>query len=176
MVDSHYSSGSFPPSVNLLTPETTIVLRSHNCGELRRTQEGESVTLSGWVNSYRDHGENLVFIDLRDRYGKTQVVFNTEEDSEIDAISRKLRREDVIQVEGVVRYRGDDLVNPKLDTGEIEVRATKLVVFSKSKTPPFEVDGAELPNEELRLKYRFVDLRRKSLQDNMRLRLSLIHI
>lgn len=147
-----------------------LVLRTHTCGELRRADEGSTVTLSGWVNSYRDHGENLVFVDLRDRYGKTQVVFNTEEDSEIDNIARKLRREDVIQVIGEVRYRGDDLVNPKLDTGEIEVRAKQLKVFSNSKTPPFEIDGTELPNEELRLKYRFVDLRRAPLQQNMILR------
>ena len=146
------------------------MLRSHTCGELRRAHEGETVTLSGWVNSYRDHGENLVFIDLRDRYGKTQIVFNTEENSEIDSIARKLRREDVIQIVGAVRYRGDDLVNPKLNTGDIEVRVDKLTVFSTSKTPPFEVDGSDLPNEELRLKYRFVDLRRPTLQQNIILR------
>lgn len=127
------------------------------------------MTLAGWVNSYRDHGEKLVFIDLRDRYGKTQIVFNTEENSEIDAAARKLRREDVIQVVGEVRYRGDDLVNPKLATGEVEVRVTALKVFSQSKTPPFELDG-DLPNEELRLKYRFVDLRRADLQHNLVLR------
>ena len=132
------------------------MLRTHTCGKLRRADEGQTVTLSGWVNSYRDHGENLVFVDLRDRYGLTQVVFNTEEDSEIDELARKLRREDVINIEGVVRYRGDDLVNPRLETGEIEVRAHSLKVFSRSLTPPFEIDGTELPNEELRLKYRFV--------------------
>lgn len=146
------------------------MLRTQTCGELRRSHEGQTVKLSGWVNSYRDHGENLVFVDLRDRYGKTQVVFNTEDDSEIDTVARKLRREDVIQVEGTVRYRGDDLVNPKLETGEIEVRVNKLTVFSQSKTPPFEIDGAELPNEELRLKYRFIDLRRSALQKNILLR------
>lgn len=146
------------------------MLRTHTCGDLRRSNEGDTVTLAGWVNSYRDHGENLVFVDLRDRYGLTQVVFNTEQDSEIDSVARKLRREDVIQVEGEVRYRGDDLVNPRLDTGEIEVRANRLKVFSRSKTPPFEVDGSDLPNEELRLKYRFVDLRRNALQQNMILR------
>lgn len=146
------------------------MLRTQTCGELRRSHEGQTVTLSGWVNSYRDHGENLVFVDLRDRYGKTQIVFNTEEDSEIDTVARKLRREDVIQVEGTVRYRGDDLVNPKLDTGEIEVRVNKLTVFSQSKTPPFELEGTELPNEELRLKYRFIDLRRSELQKNLILR------
>ena len=146
------------------------MLRSHTCGELRRAHEGATVTLSGWVNSYRDHGENLVFVDLRDRYGKTQIVFNTEANSDIDSIARKLRREDVIQVAGVVRYRGDDLVNLKLTTGDIEVRVDKLTVFSTSKTPPFEVDGSDLPNEELRLKYRFVDLRRPALQQNIILR------
>ncbi|MCA9063183.1 MAG: aspartate--tRNA ligase, partial [Planctomycetaceae bacterium] len=133
--------------------------RSHTCGELRRSDVGQTVTLSGWVNSYRDHGENLVFIDLRDRYGKTQVVFNTEESSEIDSLARRLRREDVVKITGEVRYRGDSLVNPKLATGEIEIRAHQLVVLSRSKTPPFELEGNELPNEELRLKYRFVDLR-----------------
>ncbi|MEO1983533.1 MAG: aspartate--tRNA ligase, partial [Fuerstiella sp.] len=146
------------------------MLRSHTCGELRRSHEAETVTLSGWVNSYRDHGENLVFVDLRDRYGKTQIVFNTEDNSEIDSIARKLRREDVVQVVGVVRYRGDDLVNPRLTTGDIEVRVDTLTVFSTSKTPPFEIDGSELPNEELRLKYRFVDLRRPALQQNIILR------
>jgi len=130
----------------------------------------QSVTLCGWVHSYRDHGENLVFVDLRDRYGKTQVVFNTEEDSQIDSIARKLRREDVIQIRGEVRYRGDDLVNPKLATGDIEIRAHELTVHSSSQTPPFELDGAELPNEELRLKYRFVDLRREPLQQNIMVR------
>ncbi len=96
--------------------------RTHHCGELRRSHVGQIVTLGGWVNSYRDHGENLVFIDLRDRYGKTQIVFNTEDSSEIDSLARRLRREDVVKVHGEVRYRGDSLVNPKLATGEIEVR------------------------------------------------------
>ena len=141
--------------------------RTHTCGELRRDHVDQSTTLCGWVHSYRDHGENLVFVDLRDRYGKTQVVFNTEEDSQIDSIARKLRREDVIRIRGEVRYRGDDLINPKLSTGEIEVRAHELTVFSSSKTPPFELDGIELPNEEMRLKHRFVDLRRESLQKNI---------
>lgn len=144
--------------------------RTHTCGQLRKADVGQTVSLAGWVNSYRDHGENLVFVDLRDRYGKTQVVFRTDQDSEIDSLSRRLRREDVIQVEGEVRYRGDGLVNPKLDTGEIEVRVTRLVVLSKSLTPPFEVDSGDLPNEELRLKHRFIDLRRPELQQAIRLR------
>jgi aspartyl-tRNA synthetase len=146
------------------------VLRSHTCGELRRAHDGKTVTLCGWVNSYREQGKELVFVDLRDRYGKTQVVFRTDDSLEIDTRARKLRREDVIQIRGEVRYRGDDLVNPKLATGDIEVLAHELTVHSSSKTPPFELEGAELPNEELRLKYRFVDLRREELQKNIILR------
>ncbi len=146
------------------------MLRTHTCGQLRRDHVDQTVTLCGWVHSYRDHGENLVFVDLRDRYGKTQVVFNTEEDSQIDSISRKLRREDVIMIRGEVRYRGEGLINPKLATGDIEVRAHELTVHSSSKTPPFELEGTELPNEELRLKYRFVDLRRDELQNNIIIR------
>ncbi|MEZ6133096.1 MAG: aspartate--tRNA ligase [Planctomycetaceae bacterium] len=145
------------------------VLRTQTCGELRRSHEGQTVTLAGWVHSYREQGKELVFVDLRDRYGKTQVVFRTDDSSEIDSRARKLRREDVIQIVGEVRFRGDDLVNPKLATGEIEVRVEQLTVFSQSKTPPFELDG-DLPNEELRLKYRFVDLRRQELQSNLILR------
>jgi len=146
------------------------VLRTHTCGELRRDHVDQSVTLCGWVHSYRDHGENLVFVDLRDRYGRTQVVFNTEQNSQIDSVARKLRREDVIRIRGEVRYRGDKLVNPKLATGDIEVRAHELTVQSSSKTPPFELDGSELPNEELRLTHRFVDLRRDQLQKNILVR------
>ncbi|MFO0974820.1 MAG: aspartate--tRNA ligase [Planctomycetaceae bacterium] len=144
--------------------------RTHNCGELRRDNAGQTVTLAGWVNSYREQGKELVFVDLRDRYGKTQVVFYTDDDSKIDAVARRLRREDVIKIVGEVRYRGDGLVNPKLATGEIEVRVQQLVVLSRSKTPPFEIEGGELPNEELRLKHRFIDLRRPELQRNIILR------
>jgi aspartyl-tRNA synthetase len=150
------------------------VHRTHTCGELRREHAGQTVTLAGWVHSYREQGKELVFVDLRDRYGKTQVTFNTDDDSRIDAVARKLRREDVIKVTGEVRYRGDGLVNPKLATGEIEIRVQQLTVLSKSKTPPFEIEGGELPNEELRLKYRFVDLRRPELQKSIILRHQLV--
>lgn len=146
------------------------MLRTHTCGELRRENVDETVTLSGWVNNYRDFGEHLLFVDLRDRYGKTQVVFNTQANASMGDIARKLRKEDVVQVVGKVKYRGDDLVNPKLETGEIELVAEELTVFSKSKTPPFEPETLELPNEELRLSHRFVDLRRPALQRNIILR------
>lgn len=145
------------------------MLRTDNCGELRADRIDETVTLCGWVDSYRDHG-GLVFIDLRDRYGKTQLVFNPEEAAELHELARSLRNEDVIQVVGLVRGRGEGLTNPKLATGEIEVRGRELKVFSKSLTPPFEPSTQELPNEELRLKYRFVDLRREALQKAMVLR------
>ncbi len=148
--------------------------RTHHCGELRREHAGQTVTLAGWVHSYREQGKDLVFVDLRDRYGKTQVTFYTDDDSRIDAVARKLRREDVVKVVGEVRYRGDGLVNPKLITGEIEIRVQQLTVLSKSKTPPFEIEGGELPNEELRLKYRFVDLRRPELQKSIILRHHLV--
>ena len=144
--------------------------RTHTCGELRRAHTGTTVTLAGWVHSYREQGRELVFVDLRDRYGKTQVVFNTDDDAKIDALARRLRREDVIRVTGEVRYRGDGMTNPRLETGEIEVRVRQLTLLSRSKTPPFEIEGGELPNEELRLKYRFLDLRRPELQRNMLLR------
>jgi aspartyl-tRNA synthetase len=146
------------------------VHRTHTCGELRRSHVGQTVTLAGWVHIYRDHGDSLVFVDMRDRYGKTQIVFNKEENGEIDAMARRLRREDVIKVTGEVRYRGDSLVNAKMATGEIEIRVLQLQVLSRSKTPPFEIEGTDLPNEELRLKHRFVDLRRPSLQKSIILR------
>ena len=146
------------------------MLRTHHCGELRRDHAGQTVTLSGWVHSYREQGRELVFVDLRDRYGKTQVVFNSDDDSRIDALARRLRREDVIRVIGEVRLRGEGMTNPRLATGEVEVRVQQLVLLSRSKTPPFEIEGGELPNEELRLKHRFLDLRRPELQRNILLR------
>ena len=111
----------------------------------------------------------MVFIDLRDRYGITQIVFNLSHDEQMQEVARALRSEDVIQVEGEVISRSEN-INPKLATGEIEIKSTGLVVFSKSKTPPFEPTTAELPNAELRLKYRFLDLRRDELQKNLVLR------
>ena len=155
--------------------------RTKTCGELRAGDVGETVRLCGWVESYRDHGKGLLFVDLRDRYGKTQIVFKVDEESSHSGEAHDLRKEDVIGVTGVVRDRGVDgegksLANPKLSTGEIEVVAQDLTVFNKSQPPPFEPNQAELPNEELRLKYRFLDLRRTKLQENMRLRHQLAKI
>jgi len=144
------------------------VLRTNTCGELREENVAEMVTLCGWVQNDRDHG-GLAFIDLRDRYGITQIVFNPDRDPEMHKLARSLRSEDVIQVTGEVVLR-DDRENPKLATGKIEVRGHKLTVLNKSLTPPFEPGTTELPNEELRLKYRFIDLRREQLQQTMVLR------
>ena len=136
--------------------------RTHTCGELTRDHVGQAVILNGWVDAWRDFG-GLVFIDLRDRYGVTQVVFEPEAGAELQARAHELRNEYVIGVKGTVAPRLPGKENPKLETGAIEVRATDLVVYNASPTPPFEMHGPE-PNEELRLAYRYLDLRRPALQ------------
>ena len=143
------------------------MLRTHTCGELRTDQIDSEVTLCGWVDSSRDHG-GAVFIDLRDRYGKTQVVFGP--DSGLVDEGSVLRNEDVILVVGKVSLRPDGTVNDKLPTGELEVRVTKLQILNKSETPPFTPSQQELPGEDLRLQYRYLDLRRKPMQDVLQLR------
>jgi aspartyl-tRNA synthetase len=132
---------------------------------LRPSDVGTEVVLCGWVNSYRDHGTGLIFIDLRDRYGLTQVVFEKgESPAELLERADKLRNEDVIAVEGAVRIRKGG-PNPKLPTGEVEVVVTRLELLNKTDNPPFLPDDTlELPNEELRLKHRYVDLRRPTMQ------------
>ena len=147
------------------------VLRSHTCGELRADHDASDVTLCGWVDSTRDHG-GAVFIDLRDRYGKTQIVFGP--DSGLVDQGSTLRNEDVIRIEGQIAPRPDGTVNPKLPTGEIEVRASSLEVLNKSETPPFTPGQQELPGEDLRLKYRYLDLRRKPMQEILQLRSRII--
>ncbi len=142
-----------------------MIRRTHTCGQLRDQHIGQPVALSGWVNSYRDHG-NLIFIDLRDRYGLTQLVFDREDGGAagmMDAAD-KLRNEDVIAVRGVVRTRVGG-ANPKLATGTIEIMVKELEVLSKTANPPFLPDDmAKLPNEEIRLKHRYIDLRRPKMQ------------
>jgi aspartyl-tRNA synthetase len=147
------------------------VLRTHTCGELRTEQIDSEVTLCGWVDSSRDHG-GAVFIDLRDRYGKTQIVFGPE--SGLVDEGSTLRNEDVILVVGQVSHRPDGTINDKLPTGELEVRVTKLQILNKSETPPFTPSQKELPGEDLRLQYRYLDLRRKPMQDLLQLRSRII--
>ena len=141
--------------------------RTHTCGALRETHVGETVTLSGWVNNYRDHG-GVRFIDLRDRDGITQIVFHPEA-ADAHGVAQKLRREDVITVTGkcIVREGGE---NPKLDTGKIEVDATDCVVLNDSDNPPFIPDEADKVGEETRLKYRYLDMRRPAMQHILKTR------
>lgn len=142
------------------------MLRTQTCGELRKSHVGQTVTVCGWVDSRRDHG-GLVFVDLRDRYGKVQVVFDPSEGAEQHTLAGSVRNEDVLCVTGKVTARSEKDVNPKLPTGEIDVRSTKLVILNKSRTVPFEPGTTNPPNEELRLKYRFLDLRRPRLLELM---------
>jgi aspartyl-tRNA synthetase len=144
--------------------------RSHTCGQLRKSDVGSEVKLAGWVANWRDHG-GLVFIDLRDRDGLTQVVFDADEcGTAIHDEAKKARDEWVISVAGRVAARGPGLENPKLATGEIEVRAKTMEVLSQSPTPPFRPDEYEKVHEEKRLAYRYLDLRRAEMQQTLRTR------
>jgi len=145
------------------------MLRTHTCGELRTEHAGQTVTLSGWVNRRRDHG-GLIFLDLRDRYGVTQVVFNPAVSPQAHAIATQARGEFVLQVQGEVRNRPPDMVNPKLATGEIEVVAGDVTILNPAKTPPFYISEETPVDETLRLKYRYLDLRHPRLQHNLILR------
>ena len=142
--------------------------RTHRNGELRAKAAGQKVTLVGWVNSYRDHG-GMVFIDLRDRDGLTQVKFNPQTDPEAHDLARSLRNEDCIAIEGRVALRGDN-INAKLPTGEIEVEASAVDVLSRSAPLPFEISDYTKASEDVRLQYRFLDLRRPKMQQMLRLR------
>jgi aspartyl-tRNA synthetase len=143
--------------------------RSHTCGDLSKKDVGVQVILMGWVQTRRDHG-GLIFVDLRDRYGVTQVVFNPEVDPEVHAKAHALRSEYVIAVQGVVEVRPEDMTNPRLATGEIEVAVHGLKVFNESKTPAFSIDDDAEVAENVRLRYRYLDLRRERMQSNLLLR------
>jgi len=149
------------------------LLRTHTCGEVRVDHLDQEVILCGWVDSTRDHG-GAVFLDLRDRYGKTQVVYGPESGPELVEEAGKLRSEDVVKVTGLVANRPEGTLNEKLDTGAIEIRGTQLEVLNKSKTPPFTPSQQELPGEDLRLKYRYLDLRRDAMQKQLLLRSQII--
>ena len=142
--------------------------RTHPCNALRKEQIGQTVTLSGWVNSRRDHG-GVIFIDLRDREGVTQVVFRPEEHPQVAENAHELRGEDVIRVTGLVSARLPGTENPKLATGDVEIVATGLDVLNKADVPPFPLDS-KVANEDLRLGYRYLDLRRPEMAHNLKLR------
>src|SRR3990167_7155403 len=143
--------------------------RTHTCGELAKKDIKKEVVLAGWLQSSRDHG-GIIFIDLRDRYGLTQIVFDPKHDKKLHSDAEKLRREDVIAVKGKVRARGEGLENLKLKTGEIEVLVGELEALSKAETPPIEVEDRVDASEELRLKYRYLDLRRPKMQKHLLIR------
>ena len=158
------------------TTETSVQLdflgdlrRTNNCGALRLADAGKTVLLMGWVHRRRDHG-GVIFIDLRDRYGITQAVFHEDIDPAVHKRAEEVRPEYVIAVEGNVAPRGEASVNPHLATGEIEVVASRIWILNESRTPPFPMEDEVDVSEDVRLKYRYVDLRRPHMQRNVILR------
>lgn len=145
------------------------MLRTHTCGELNDKSLGKEVALSGWVGSRRDHG-NLIFIDIRDSYGITQVVFSPKASADLHKKAEELRPEFVIRVKGKVEKRPEGTENTKIPTGLIEVNAGSVEILNRAETPPFEVNDNINVTEETRLKYRYIDLRRASMQKGLRLR------
>ncbi len=143
--------------------------RTHTCGDLRKSDTGKTVILNGWIHRKRDHG-GISFINLRDRYGLTQVVVDSDAAAELSATTAELKMEYCIALEGVVRARPDTMVNPDMATGEIEVAANKIVILSVSDTLPFMIDEKSNANEDLRLKYRYLDLRSAHMQNHIALR------
>ncbi|MBI4372495.1 MAG: aspartate--tRNA ligase [Candidatus Omnitrophica bacterium] len=145
------------------------MLRTHTCGELTEKQIGKSITLCGWVDKRRDHG-NVIFIDLRDRWGKTQLVFNPEGNRDLHQAAEKLRSEYVVRVHGVVSERPKGTENLKIPTGKIEIKADKIEILNTSETPPFEILDDTAVSEEIRLKYRYLDLRRPVMLKRLQMR------
>ncbi|ULQ58585.1 aspartate--tRNA ligase [Brucepastera parasyntrophica] len=143
--------------------------RTVTCGDLRKADEGKTVVLNGWVHRKRDHG-GISFINLRDRYGITQVVVDEDSSSELLSATGELKMEYCIAVEGRVRARPDTMINPAMPTGEVEVVAVKLEILSRSEVPPFVIDEKTNASEELRLKYRYLDLRSQQMQRHLALR------
>ncbi|HET7057595.1 MAG TPA: amino acid--tRNA ligase-related protein, partial [Nitrospiraceae bacterium] len=146
-----------------------MMARTHTCGELRRSHVGQTVTLNGWVQRRRDNG-SVLFIDLRDRQGMTQIVFNSETFPIIHKLGEKLGSEDVIAVTGIVSQRPEGANNPNLATGDIEVLVQHIEILNEAKTPPFMIEDDAEVTDTLRLKYRYLDLRRPKMQRLLALR------
>ena len=144
------------------------MMRSHYCGDINEKHLGEEVEICGWVHRRRDHG-GVIFIDLRDREGVVQVVFDPDR-AEPFAIAENVRSEYVLRLKGRVRPRPEGTTNPKMKTGKVEMLGLELEVLNESKTPPIQVDGDIEVNEETRLRYRYIDLRRPDMLENIRLR------
>ena len=156
--------------------ETSVVLdflgdlqRTHMCGDLRASHAGQTVLLMGWAHRRRDHG-SVIFIDMRDRTGHTQAIFHEDVDPAVHKRAEEVRAEYVIAVEGVVALRSKETINPNMPTGEVEVVASKIWILNESKTPPFPMEEHVDVAEDVRLKYRYVDLRRPQMQRNIILR------
>lgn len=148
---------------------------THTCCALTAKDEGQEVKLSGWVHRRRDHG-GLIFIDLRDLYGLTQLVFDPKISKSAHSTAEKLRSEFVLTAKGKVKLRGEGLTNPKLYTGEIEIAVDEISILSLADTPPFSITDEETPHEDLRLTYRFLDIRRGKIAKNLQLRDKVMHI
>ena len=143
--------------------------RSHHCGLLTAAEAGQQVNLSGWVAKRRDHG-GLIFIDLRDRSGIVQIVIDTETAGDSFKVAEDVRNEFVVSITGCVRLRTEDTINRNIPTGEIEIEASSLEILNTAKTPPFYIqDGVDV-DENVRLRYRYLDLRRPEMQKNLILR------
>lgn len=146
--------------------------RTQTCGDLRPEHEGNTATIAGWVHRRRDHG-GIIFIDLRDAYGLTQITVHPEETEAFQA-ANTVSREDVIQVSGIVEKRPPEMMNTKLATGKIEVHVKTFTLLSKAATPPFDVSSDERVDEDVRLRYRYLDLRREKMQKNLRFRHAIV--
>ncbi|MEK7218411.1 MAG: aspartate--tRNA ligase, partial [Patescibacteria group bacterium] len=144
------------------------MLRTHTCGELRLSDEGKEVALCGWVHRRRDHG-GLIFVDLRDRYGHTQVVFRPE-DKKVFSVAEKIRPEWVLKVEGTVSKRIEGAARKENPTGEIEVLVKQVAILNEAKTPPFAIDLDGEVSEEIRLQFRYLDMRRERIKENLMMR------
>lgn len=145
------------------------MLKDHTCGELRKEQAGKEVMLAGWVHRRRDHG-GIIFVDLRDVHGITQIVFNPELSENTHKLANELRNEYVIKVTGVVSHRPSGTENKNIPTGDIEINVSKLEILNASKTPPFYINEDVEVEENLLLKYRYLYLRRQKMRDNIILR------
>lgn len=148
-------------------------MRSHYCGDLRKEHIGNDVVLTGWVHRRRDHG-GVIFLDVRDREGITQVVFDPDREDSFK-LADSVRSEFVIEVHGTVRARPEGTINPEMGTGEIEVLGKELKILNRSKTPPFQLDEHQQVNEDIRLRYRYLDLRRPEIQNKLRFRSKVTH-
>ncbi|SVD03535.1 uncharacterized protein METZ01_LOCUS356389, partial [marine metagenome] len=146
-----------------------MIKRTHTCGEITINEANSEVILNGWIAKTRDLG-SLIFIDLRDRYGKTQIVFNEKTNKDIFSKAKKLGLEDVIGIKGIVIKRPEDAINQNMVTGFVDVDVTDLMVYNESDPPPFDINNRDSASEEHRLRFRYLELRTKELQNNLLVR------